>query len=82
MAFPISDYRQNTSVSEALIYEISIENGFNLKGKYTQNTNRDYNKKINRIIYANDGYYILSNANITKIDKNNFKTTDTINFEI
>ena len=82
MALPISDYRQNTSVSEALIYEISIENGFNLKGKYTQNTNRDYNKKINRIIYANDGYYILSNANINKIDKNNFKTTDTINFEI
>ena len=82
MAFPISDYRQNTSVSEALIYEISVENGFNLKGKYTQNTNRDYKKKINRIIYANNGYYILSNANITKIDKNNFKTTDTINFEI
>lgn len=82
MAFPISDYRQNTSISEALIYEISIENGFNLKGKYTQNTNRDYNKKIDRIIYANDGYYILSNANVIKIDKNNFETTDTINFEI
>ena len=69
-------------MSEALIYEISVENGFNLKGKYTQNTNKDYHKKIDRIIYANDGYYILSNADITKIDKNNFKTIDTINFEI
>lgn len=58
----------------ALIYELSLDKGFELKGKIThQNDNYDYQKTVQRILYINDILYTISSKVIKANDINTIK---------
>ena len=70
IAFPITTYNRKT-ISSARFYEISLENGFVLKGEVSHGS--DYENQIKRIIFANDYYYTLSNGLIKVIRMNDLQ---------
>ena len=69
IAFPIQTYQNHQSFSEVLIYEIDMEKGFAVKGKYSENITNAYEKRVNRIMYANEYYYALSQQGVTVLDE-------------
>lgn len=71
IAFPISisedeSYHVNTNFQGAIVYGIDLEKGFILKGKIAhiqtseENSEYDYTKDVERIIYINNNLYTIS----------------------
>ena len=84
IAFPISitDDKYNVTFQGAIVYGISLQNGFELKGKIT-NTASEIDKyykanSIDRIIYIKDTYYTLSESLIKATDMNTMETKSTL----
>ena len=72
IAFPLSTYSERKGVSKAAIYEIDLEKGFTLKGEII-NTTDDYTKRVERIVYVKNSYYILSNSLIKVANMENLQ---------
>jgi len=80
IAFPVSitesDY--NVTFQGAIVYDISLEEGFKLKGKISNTANEidryygGYN--VERIIYIKDTFYTLSERLIKATDMNTMET--------
>ncbi len=81
MAFPIQTYQNRNNISQALIYEIDLNQGFILKKQFNENTTNDYKKRIERIIFANGNYYLVSDKSITEINENTWQETEKVNID-
>lgn len=87
IAFPISitedDY--NVTFQGAIVYDISLEEGFKLKGKISNTANdidRYYGRySVERIIYIKDTFYTLSQNLIKATDMNTMETKSTLNLK-
>ena len=74
IAFPLTTYSGRKGVSKAAIYEIDLEKGFTLKGEIINTTDDyDYTKRVERIVYVNNSYYILSNSIIKVANMENLQ---------
>lgn len=87
IAFPISITGEDYEVTfqGAIVYGLSLENGFEEKGRIT-NIENDINKyyprnSIQRIIYINDTLYTLSRNLIKATDINTMEPKGSINLE-
>lgn len=67
---------KNTSY-KAQIYKIDLEKGFELKGEIVQNGS-DYKSQIERIIYIDNTYYVLSAKEIQSVDMDTLEKIDSI----
>ena len=84
IAFPISitenDY--NVTFQGAIVYGLTLEDGFELKGKISNSASeldRYYSRNsIDRIIYIKDTFYTLSNSLIKATDMNTMETKSSI----
>ena len=72
IGFPLTSYSKGKMNSRAAIYEIDLNQGFVLKGEIS-NITQEYFKKIERIVFANDTYYILSNALVKVVNMENLE---------
>lgn len=72
IAFPLTTYGRNNTVSKVAIYNINLNEGFVLKGEIV-NTTKDYDKFIERIVYVNNTYYTLSSKLIKAVDRDSLK---------
>lgn len=68
IAFPIQTYQNRQSFSEVLIYEIDMNKGFVANGKYSENITNAYEKRVERIVYANGYYYVLSEQSVIVLE--------------
>lgn len=87
IAFPISTTGEDYEVTfqGAIVYGLSLENGFEEKGRIT-NIENDINKyyprnSIQRIIYINDTLYTLSRNLIKATDINTMQPKGSINLD-
>ena len=87
IAFPISITGEDYEVTfqGAIVYGLSLENGFEEKGRIT-NIENDINKyyprnSIQRIIYINDTLYTLSRNLIKATDINTMQPKGSINLD-
>lgn len=87
IAFPISITGEDYEVTfqGAIVYGLSLENGFEEKGRIT-NIENDINKyyprnSIQRIIYINDTLYTLSRNLIKATDMNTMEPKGSINLD-
>ena len=87
IAFPISitedDY--NVTFQGAIVYGLSLENGFELKGKIS-NTKNDidkyyYKNSVERIIFIKNTLYTLSNNLVKATDLNTMETIDSLSIK-
>lgn len=84
IAFPISITEKEYTVTfrGAIVYNISLENGFELKGKISNSTNSydnyNDNNKVQRIIYIKDTLFTLSRNLIKATDINTMKTQSSL----
>ena len=87
IAFPISiteeDY--NVTFQGAIVYGLSLEKGFELRGKIS-NTENDldryyYRNNVERIIYIKDTLYTLSNSLIKATDLNTMETQSSLSIK-
>jgi len=64
----------------ALVYGIDVENGFELKGKITHESENKYSKygNIERIIYIGDRFYTVSNGMIKATDMNTMQEVSSL----
>ncbi len=88
IAFPISisedgeSYHSKLRFQGTIVYELSLDKGFNLKGKiaHMQVKNGyedyDYTKEVERIIYINDSLYTLSKSLIKSTNMNTMEEED------
>lgn len=80
IAFPISITEENYNVNfqGAIVYEISLDKGFELRGKISNtasNLDRYYSRNnVERIIYIKDTLYTLSRSLIKATDMNTMET--------
>ncbi len=85
IAFPISITGENYEVTfqGAIVYGLSLEKGFELKGKISNtasNYDRYYGKySVERILYIQDTLFTLSRSLIKATDMNTYKTKGSIN---
>ncbi len=78
IAFPIQNYQYNENSTNALIYKIDINQGFILQKQYTQDITKDYQKRFERIIFANGIYYLASQKGIIAINENTWQEVEKI----
>ena len=84
IAFPISITEEDYSVTfqGAIVYGLSLEKGFDLKGKISNledGIERYYGTNgVDRIIYINDTLYTLSRNLVKATDMNSMKTKGTL----
>lgn len=64
--------------SGALVYNMDVETGFELRGKITHDEKNYYN--IERIIYIGDRFYTVSNGMIKVTDMNTMKEISSLKF--
>lgn len=62
----------------ALVYNMDVENGFELRGKITHDEKNYYS--IERIIYIGDRFYTVSNGMIKATDMNTMKEVSNLKF--
>lgn len=85
IAFPISITEDNYEVTfqGAIVYGLSIEKGFELKGKISNtasNLDKYYGRNnVERIIYIKDTLYTISRSLIKATDMNTMETKGSIN---
>ena len=60
IAFPLNSYSNGKTKSSVAIYQIDLRQGFVLKGEIGTTIDNMYLEKIERIVFENDCYYILS----------------------
>lgn len=60
IAFPLNSYSNGKTKSSVAIYQIDLKQGFVLKGEIGTTIDNMYLEKIERIVFENDCYYILS----------------------
>jgi len=77
IGFPISMYGGKNTSYKAQIYKIDLEKGFELKGEIVQNGS-DYKSQIERIIYIDNTYYVLSAKEIQSVDMDTLEKIDSI----
>lgn len=80
IAFSTKTYQNQKNISKALIYEIELNKGFVLKNEYAEDITKDYKKGIERIVFANGRYYLVSKEAIVSIDGNIWQNIDKIEF--
>lgn len=87
IAFPISITEDDYQVTfqGAIVYGLSLENGFELKGKIS-NTEDDvdryyYRNSVERIIYIKDTIYTISNSLIKATNMNTMETQDSLDIK-
>ena len=78
IAFSTKTYQNQKNISKALIYEIDLNKGFVLKNEYAEDITKDYKKGIERIVFANGRYYLVSKETIISIDENTWQNVDKI----
>lgn len=79
VAFPISmQEKGGKRFSGAIFYQIDLENGIIEKGRIEDNSRKDYNTKINRIVYAKDTFYTISRNTINSVNSNNMEIISSI----
>lgn len=75
IAFPIvireNNYKE--TFQGAIVYGLSLEKGFELKGKITSAEYKNYSDKVRRIIYIDDTFYTLGDNTIKATDMNTMK---------
>ncbi len=81
IAFSIKTYQNQKNISKALLYEIDLNKGFILKNEYAEDTTKDYKKSIERIVFANGRYYLVSKKIIVSIDENTWQDKEKIEIE-
>lgn len=67
IAFPINSFNGTKTNSRIAIYNIDLEKGFELKGEIGNITN-NYKEYVERIVYINNTYYILSKSIIKVVN--------------
>ncbi len=84
IAFPISITEEDYKVTfqGAIVYGLSLENGFELKGRIS-NTENELDKyysrnNVKRIIYIKDTLYTLSDELIKAVDMNTMETKSSV----
>lgn len=77
IGFPISMYGGKNTSYKAQIYKIDLEKGFELKGEIVQNGS-DYKSQIERIIYIDNTYYVLSAKEIQSVNMDTLEKIDSI----
>ncbi len=80
IAFPLQDYQYNNSSSKILIYKIDLNQGFILKSENKQDISKDYKKRYERVIFANNKYYLLSKKQVVVVDENTWNESEKIDF--
>lgn len=80
IAFPLQDYQYNNSSSKILIYQIDLNQGFILKSENKQDISKDYKKRYERVIFANNKYYLLSKKQVVVVDENTWNESEKIDF--
>lgn len=90
IAFPISirenDYK--TSFQGAIVYRLTLDKGFELKGKITHissdnSTFRyDYTKQVERIIYIKDSLFTLSKGLIKAVDMKTLEEQSNVKIKV
>ena len=80
IAFPLQDYQYNNSSSKILIYQIDLNQGFILKSENKQAISKDYKKRYERVIFANNKYYLLSKKQVVVVDENTWNESEKIDF--
>ena len=91
IAFPISIREDNykTSFQGAVVYGLTLEKGFELKGKIThrkaeenQKYSYDYSKKVERIIYIKDNLFTLSKGLIKATNMNTMEEKGEVEIKV
>ena len=70
IGFPINIIETGKRFGGAVFYKIDLENGITEIAKIDDNSNKDYNSKIQRIIYVKDKTYTISNNKIIMLNRN------------
>lgn len=90
IAFPISIREENykTKFQGAIVYSVSLEDGFKLKGRITHKESGgsqfayDYTKQIERIIYINDSLFTLSRSLIKAVDMESLEEQSKVEIKV
>lgn len=65
-----SKYYGKVTFKGAIVYGLTLENGFEEKGKISNGEKVDYENSVRRIIYVGDNLYTLSNKSIKATNMN------------
>lgn len=90
IAFPISIREDNykSTFQGAIVYGLSLEGGFKLKGKISHMSvetgyfQYDYSKQVERIIYIKDSLFTLSKGLIKAVDMNTLEEQSKVEIEV
>lgn len=79
IAFPISHYQRGEEIHKAMIYQIDLEKGFQLKGEILSSRS-NYQHQIERILYIKDYFYTVSKAELQAVKMESFEVVDRLKY--
>ena len=81
----LTEEEYNVTFQGAIVYGLTLEEGFKLKGKISNSAtefDRYYGKNsVERIIYIKDAFYTLSNSLIKATDMNTMETKSVLELD-